>query len=526
VLLNLVGNGIKFTEHGEVIVRAQVRQHAHGKITLHFEVTDTGIGLSDDQIQKLFQPFVQADTSSSRRFGGTGLGLAISKKIVDLIGGRIGVNSAPGLGSTFWFDLPFEVPAQPAIERSFPGLVFVQAIVASANASLRESLTEQLHGWGVVARSVATGPELVHALHHDLRAAVMPLVICDDDLLAGGEELTRQLVTSQQQVHGILLASPKVSTDETGRQLAIFNNVLLKPVREKPLFELLVNVVLGKAPGLNHPVKFPGDTEIRRRDPATPRRTAISKLKILAAEDHPFNRKLCQLMLDSFGARADWVVNGREAVEKFKPGSYDAILMDCNMPELDGHEATAAIRHLEIQAAVPRHVRIIALTANALVGERERCLAAGMDDYIAKPFTSQQLFQSLLAAVPAAPSSAEEGFDPARLEQLCSELDRQSVCDMVNDFIEELPARLAEIHRLHDTSQWPELERAAHSLKGLCTLFGMPALTRIFLSIEDSAEGHDAPAVQTAVASLAENVPTATAPLRDWLQKQREALAT
>lgn len=525
VLLNLVSNGIKFTEHGEVVVRVQARQHTPGKIRLHFEVTDTGIGLTDAQIKKLFQPFVQTDTSSARRFGGSGLGLAISRKILELMDGRIGVNSAPGQGSTFWFEMPFEVPEQPAMARSFPGLVFVQAIVASPNACLRESLTEQLHGWGVVARAVADGPELISALQHDLRSAVMPLVIVDDELLAtNSEKLIQQLVEGEQQVNGILLASPTVAAREANNQLSIFANVLLKPVREQPFFDQLVNVVVGKKTGLmNQPAKFPGDTEIRRREPAAPKRTPISQLKILAAEDHPFNRKLCQLMLDTFGVRADWAVNGREAVEKFKPGGYDAILMDCNMPEMDGHEATAAIRHLEIQAAVTHHVRIIAITANALVGERERCLAAGMDDYIAKPFTSHQLFQSLLAAVPPATGDGEN-FDPARLEELCNELERQAVCDMVSDFLGDFPARLAEIQRLHSVGQWPELERAAHSLKGLCSLFGMLALSRIFLAIEASAEGHDVAGVQTTLISLPEQIETHCQPLTDWLKKQRQYL--
>ena len=192
-----------------------------------------------------------------------------------------------------------------------------------------------------------------------------------------------------------------------------------------------MGVVTGKKPELTKPVLLPGDKAFMPAAPAAPKRTAISDLRILVAEDHPFNRKLCELMLATFGARADYAVDGREAVEKFQSGAYDAILMDGNMPELDGFEATAAIRKLEAEKKSARRSRIIALTANALAGERERCLASGMDDYLSKPFTSDQLYQSLLLAVPPVEAQNEK-FDATRLEQLCGELDRAAVVEIVN----------------------------------------------------------------------------------------------
>jgi PAS domain S-box-containing protein len=523
VLLNLVGNGIKFTERGEVVVRVQTQFQSGEKIRVRFEITDTGVGLAADQIKQLFQPFVQADTSSSRKFGGTGLGLAISRKIIELMGGKIGVASAPSKGSTFWFELPFQVPPQPAVEHSYPGLVFLQAVIAVPNASLRESLTEQLQGWGVVGRAAATPDELGHALKHDLPNAVIPLVICDDELLAaGGEALRRLLVENKERVPCILLASPAGSLGEDQAGPAGFANVLLKPVREQPLFDAMVAIVAEIKPECSQPVETAaGHTEFISREPAAPKRTAISHLRILVAEDHPFNRKLCQLMLDSFGAHADWAVNGREAVEKFSPGGCDAILMDCNMPELDGHEATAAIRKIEAEKNVARRVRIIALTANALVGERERCLAAGMDDYISKPFTAQQLYQSLLAAMPPAAPGAAEKFNPARLEQLCDELDRTAVVDMVGDFLKEFPDRMAEIRRLAAAANWEELERAAHSLKGLAALFGQQKLSENFLALEDAAEAADAGRVKGALAGLEVQAGPAAQQLRDWQEGSR-----
>ena len=249
-----------------------------------------------------------------------------------------------------------------------------------------------------------------------------------------------------------------------------------------------------------------------------PKRTAISDLRILGAEDHPFNRKLCQLMLDNFGAKAEWVVNGQEAVDKMKTGSYDAILMDCNMPVLDGLEATAAIRKLEAERKATNPVRIIAVTANALTGERERCLAAGMNAYISKPFTAQQLYDALLGALPTAATSVARDFNPARIEQLCKELEAGAVANLIKDFLNDFPGRIAEIHRLHSAGEWTELDRAAHSLKGLTALFGFQKLSDNFLAVEDAADAKDDAAVKTALSTLDALAGQASQHLKGWLE--------
>jgi PAS domain S-box-containing protein len=528
VLLNLVGNGIKFTQQGEVVVRVQPQLVTPGQVQLRFEITDTGIGLTPEQAKKLFQPFEQANTSSSRKFGGTGLGLAISRKIVELMGGRIGVQSTAGAGSTFWFELPLVVPPQPAIAQGFPGLVFAQVLIAAPNANLRESLAERLRSWGVDCREVSSARELSRMIRHELHAAVLPIVLCDDEMLAlGGVELRQQLAEHQERLQCILLAGPTATLDNDKNVLAQFASVLasvlLKPVRETALFDALVAVVAGKKTGAARTARPTGDTEVIKGKPVA-KQTPISPLRILAAEDHPFNRKLWQLMLDSFGARAEWVENGRLAVEKFAPGRFDAILMDCNMPELDGHEATAAIRQIEAEHPGTPRVRIIAITANALVGERERCMAAGMDDYLSKPFTSQQLYQSLLLAVPTptdptAPATTRPALNHGQLEQLCGDLGRAAVSEMAGDFLNEMPDRLSEIHRLHAAAQWNDLKRAAHSLKGLFALFGAVALSDLLQTVEEAAGVEDARTVGTVLASLDAQAALVAGRLRDWRQQ-------
>jgi PAS domain S-box-containing protein len=521
VLLHLVANGIKFTEAGEVVLRVHPLYYSDGRARLRFEVADTGIGLTPEQSKQLFQPFTQVDSSSSRRFGGIGLGLAISRKIVELMEGQIGVYSNPDKGATFWFEIFFEVPVQPPVERGFPGLVFCRVLVAAPNASLRESLSERLRGWGIECLASARLGELSRDIQASLESSILPLVLCDDEMLVlGGEALREQLARNRDRVKSILLAGPAAITDGQEGDLTLFTKVLLKPVREQPFFETLVGIVGGQEQESPGPIRLPGDTrdtQVIRREAAAARHTPISKLRILAAEDHPFNRRLCQMMLDTFGATAEWAVNGREAVDKFRPGQFDAILMDCNMPEMDGNEATAAIRHIEMENHVQNPVRIIAITANAVAGERERCLAAGMDDYIAKPYTSQQLYQALLAAVPLRPEAAGF-FDPDRLEQLTRELNRVAVNEMVSDFLAELPDRLTEIHRLHAGAHWPSLKRSAHSLKGLLVVFGFPELSDQFLALEEAAALADEPGVAKFMDGLDGQVDEVARHLRKWLK--------
>ena len=516
ILLNLVSNGIKFTNRGEVVVRVRSVGRQTDKLLLRMEVTDTGIGLSAEQIEKLFQPFVQADTSTSRRFSGTGLGLAICRRLVELMGGRIGVRSEPGQGSTFWCELPFGVPSQPVMALSHPGLVFARVVAGSTQASVRESLAEQLQSWGVACSTAGTPEAFISQIREAVASGETPVAICDDELLAaGGEALRHALEPWRGQVHGVLLSNPTLAVARDEQEFDWFGNVLLKPVKQSQLFDGLVGMIEGQPEDARRP-----ETNFFKRGVRGAERVSLSHLRVLLAEDHPINRKLCQLMLEGLGVRPDTAVNGVEAVRHCQTKEYDIVLMDCNMPELDGYGATAAIRQLETDSKRTRRTRIVALTANALIGERERCLAAGMDDYLTKPFTSHQL-EEALRAVPIKPvtESADMVFAEDRLDGLCQELDSMAVMEMAAEFNADLAARTAELEQLWAEQKWVELHRHAHSLKGVAASFGLDKLSAIFLAVEAAAGSHDPEAVQTALEPMNLAAEKAKSALQQWLTK-------
>ncbi len=536
VLLNLVGNAVKFTDQGEVLVRVTLKSLELSEARLRFEVRDTGMGLTPAQIDMLFQPFVQANVSAADRRGGTGLGLAISRRIVEMMGGTIGAESQSGQGSTFWFEVVLEAPKQNASESSHPSLVFASVLVGAGPPCIRESMLESLRSWGVACEAVATSTEVLEKLDQGLASGEPAnVLVLDERLLAdGGSSLREVLARSKSDVCCILLASPSTVLLQDEESKGLFQNILLKPVKQSQLFNCLAAAL--EAGPASRPIP---KTRPRPAD-AAPGGDLFGSLSILLAEDHPVNRQLCQFVLESLGARADVTVNGLEALKAVRARPYDIVLMDCNMPEMDGYDAARAIRihEQECQPPRPRRTRIIALTANALVGERERCLAAGMDDYLTKPFTAHQFREILVrnayygrnapAHEPVRPVAVDAPvsrlFSADRLDQLCADLDTATVAGMVRDFVDELPTRQRELGRLAELNDWKALEREAHSLKGVGASFGLEAFSAECFALEQAAARRATAQVQQRFVSMPQHFEGALVALRDWLERTDAAV--
>jgi len=396
VLTNLISNAVKFTEHGEVVVRASREAETRSAVLVRIEVTDTGIGIAPAVQPKLFDAFVQADGSTTRKYGGTGLGLAICRRLVELMGGEIGLTSTPGVGSTFWFTARFEKqPAASAIAAialaELARLRDRRMLIVDDNATNRKILHYQLTNWGIAHHAVESGREALAALR--AAAAVgqpFDLLILDHHM----PEMDGQMLAAAVRADDAIASTRMVMMTSLGHfdpdalREAGISVRLIKPVKQAQLRATLARVL--------------DETETARPAPAAPvvavpvaRATPIGEkpARILVAEDNPVNQRVILLQLRQLGYAADAVANGNEAVAAVIQQTYDIVLMDCQMPELDGYQATQQIRE---QEAGQTRVPIIAMTAHALAGDRDKCLAAGMDDYISKPVKTAALAEVLM----------------------------------------------------------------------------------------------------------------------------------
>jgi len=385
VLLNLLSNAVKFTERGEVVLTLTSKPLPADRVELTFAVRDTGIGLSDDGMSRLFQSFSQADSSTTRKYGGTGLGLAISKRLSELMGGHMWAESGgPGKGSTFLFSIA--VPTAqlpPARLRDFvgaqPELAGKRVLVVDDNATNRRILSLQTAKWGMQSRDTESPLEAVRWLEagESFDLAILDMHMPEMDGLA----LARQIRERRAALPLVLFSS--LGRREAGDTDKLFNAYLAKPIRQSQLFDTLVGLLVhDTAPKVAAPAKSQLDPAMAARHP----------LRILLAEDNVVNQKLAMRILQQMGYRADLASNGIEAVESVERQTYDVVLMDVQMPEMDGLEAARQICARWEPQARPR---IVAMTANAMHGDREMCLAAGMDDYLTKPIRVERLVEAL-----------------------------------------------------------------------------------------------------------------------------------
>ncbi len=413
IVLNLVGNAIKFTHAGEVSVALTLLTQESGSVTLKCAIRDTGVGISESARARLFQAFSQADGSTTRQYGGTGLGLAIVKQLAHLMGGEVGVDSVPGQGSTFWFTATLGIATETGAADAIPAtLAGLPILIVDDNPTNRQILEAHLTSWGAIVHAAASARDALqflgeqHASQPKVRLAVLDIHMPEMD----GIDLAHAIRNSPGSHDLLLVALSSVGQPDQDPRLSpsLFNAWLRKPVHQSLLKDCLTRLCR-KAPEEALPALPPPPSQMQK-----------FVGHILLAEDNPVNREVACTMLDLLGCTTAIAENGKEAVAAAERGSFDLILMDCHMPEMDGMTATSAIRAREGQQEPPLHTTIVALTANALEGDRQRCLAAGMDDYLTKPFTLNQLKATLQQWLPA--TSVPTPASPPPSQQLDADL--------------------------------------------------------------------------------------------------------
>ena len=491
VLLNLAGNAVKFTRQGEVVIKASLLEETAADVLIRLEVTDTGIGIPADLQAQLFQPFSQADSSTTRSFGGTGLGLAISRQLVALMGGEIALDSHPGRGSTF--AVTVRLSKQPADRTSPPprrNLTGLRVLIVDDNATNRTILEHQTASWGMPNATAENGRQALEMLRgaqaggDPYQVVLVDMEMPEMDGLQLAERIRSEPALAA--VRLVLLTSSGVRGSAESARQAGLSAYLTKPVRQTQLYDCLTSVMT-EAAETGRIITRHTITEDRSRQ----------RPRLLVADDNPVNQKVAVAMLARIGYRTDAVSNGAEAVEAHSLMRYGAILMDCQMPEMDGFEATTEIRRREGSSS---HVPIIALTAAAMKADRERCLEVGMDDYIAKPARLEHLAAVLARWVDQTP--AESPPEAAPIPEETSELDvldgpqidelrdvmggdePDPYVGLADLFLEQLDLGLATLRRTAERGDAASLAREAHGLKGAAGNVGAPALRALFLEIE------------------------------------------
>ena len=490
IVNNLVGNAIKFTDQGEVVVRASAARLDGDECILELVVIDTGIGIDESEQALLFEAFSQVDGSSTRRFGGTGLGLAISKKLVTLMGGELSVTSQPGKGSQFFVHIPVRILAAESTRIPLRNHD-TRALIVDDNATNRLLLEELLSSWGLRTASANGGAAALQLLADASDQDPFGLVITDMHMPEmDGLELARAI----RDTHATLPLLMLTSLSDTGGALAdrgLFSGVLSKPVRATDL-ESNIARALGDSSGLRLSIAPEYGGVLIAAD--QPRR-------ILVAEDNPINQEVMIGVLDNLGYSADIVSNGRLAVEAWERSAYPVILMDCQMPIMDGYEAARQIRQHETPGL---RVAIIAVTAHAMLSERDKATAAGMDDYVTKPLDTKLLKESLerwwprTTLWPPAPSHAPSGPPRYTASQASSSIPAASVDandgaldpgvsrshGVVRVFLRHVPDQLASIASALESGDSEALSSAAHKLKGSCLSVGVPRMAALCANLE------------------------------------------
>lgn len=513
VIMNISDNAVKFTEKGEVVIRVKLEDETTTHVKIRFVIMDTGIGIPNIEKARLFKAFHQVDASVTRRYGGTGLGLAISKQLVEQMGGEIGVESKMNEGSTFWFTIPFKkqlnIHRKALIKQD--DIIGKRILLVDDNKTSLEVLQSCCESWGCMV-DVAQNGEVALSLMRAVYKAGAPydLVVIDLQMPEmDGEEIGRTIKTdSALKDTAMIMISPSGMRGDASRMKQIgFAGYLTKPIRQSQLYDCVVTVLGLKKQGLDAP-----DQSIVTRHRIHEERKRHAR--ILLVEDNKVNQKLALRLLEKFGYRSDIAVNGKEAVLALEKTHYDMVLMDIQMPEMDGVEATKIIR--DPKSSVRSHeIPIIAMTAYIMTEDREKCLQAGMDDYLTKPINPRELeemiaeclfltdlndtkdssFSVLNEGSFEEKKQVPEGFNRTELlnrvngdEELCNEL--------LELFVGDFPVQLATLKRAIEREDMDLVAKQAHTIKGASANIGATALREAAFQIETAGKGQDLDQVQ------------------------------
>ena len=515
ILTNLIGNAVKFTSAGEIAMRVSLVSETTAEAVLRFSIKDTGIGISAENQSHLFEKFTQEDASTTRNYGGSGLGLAISKQLVELMGGEIGVVSEKGHGSEFWFTVRLcrqdvKVQDRPLVPADIKQYHF---LVVDDNATNREILMTQFRAWGVRAEEASDGPEALKALHlaHEsgdhFHVAILDMQMPGMD----GAELARTIKADKTIKDTILVLMTSLGQrgDAQAMKQLGFAAYLTKPVRQAALFGCLSAVLTNAA-------------KDQEEQPLVTRHVVNElqrvSMRILLAEDNITNQQVALGILKKLGFSADAVANGAEALKSLETLPYDLVLMDVQMPEMDGYEATRQIRNP--QSAVANHeIPIIAMTANAMKGDREKCLAAGMNDYLSKPVMPRELADVLDRWLPKKPALSMAARAPRGLaaasgrQKQATVFDKAGMLDRLMDdeelartvvkgFLDDIPKQIRLLRDCIEAADVPGATRQAHTIKGASANVGGEALRAVAFEMEQAAGAGDLKAVLAAMPEL------------------------
>jgi signal transduction histidine kinase/CheY-like chemotaxis protein len=505
ILLNLLSNAVKFTERGEIVAVLGGRKLTDGQYDIHMAVRDTGIGIPKERRHRLFQAFSQVDASTTREYGGTGLGLAICKRLVEAMNGLISLEGNPAGGSIFRVSIPLEVAASgtlpdTAAHTSVAPLARRRVLIVDQSNSHRQMLRLHCESWGMVVQDTGTAAQALQWIDDGGSFEIALLDAQLPEMNAAG--LARQLRIRRNQWSLKIIAAMDANATQAGVQLSNgdIQQVLIKPLHQSQLYDALVDATFGSDQGLPKPT---GDTRQLNSGPGI-------ALRILLAEDNVVNQRVAQLMLEQLGQTADIASNGAEAVEAAVRIPYDLILMDMQMPEMDGLEATRRIRKSPSLAAQPR---IVAMTANVLQGDRERCIAAGMDDYISKPVKLESLSRVLndgqrqltgpdVLTAPVEPFQGKQGLLPDRavLARLAAEVGDEALVELIDTMTNDTSRLLGGLQAALTKADPAELRHWAHTIKSNAMMVGAAGLVQQFQALEQIT---DSGAVKAAASKVA-----------------------